>query len=441
MAYFLQKLRSLSQSGAIRLPREAYAKHRYATPLFVLGETLSAFRLHNGLSLSASLSFYAMFALIPMALLIFFMLSHLVVSSDYAIVKLAIITSNLVPKLSQRIMTEVYNTSQHQAVWGAFGMFALLWIVTPLAAALRSAFYTISSMVEAPSFIQRKVKDVIAVLGILLMFFMFTFFGLVLEKVLGFLQPALAHSELMNSLSTLALGTLLITLFYRAFFPVRVAWRHILVGSFVTALLWMAMRPLFGIFLQLNQSYGTVFGGMKNMFISIGWLYYTFAVFLLGTELISTLRKKDVLLLRGLFSSNARNTSTASLEPGYLRHLMQQYGRQYQRGDYVFRQGEDGLYLYYIASGHVQLEYAQRPFHELSAGDYFGEMAVLAETQRTFDARVASASADIILISSGNMQTLMTGEPRIALDFLKRMARQLQNSQDMRLSGDGNSNI
>lgn len=421
----LRQIGSLGNYPAISKSRAAYAKHHYSTPLFVLRETLSAFRLHNGLSLSASLSFYAMFALIPMALLIFFMLSHLVTSSDYAIVKLAILVSNLVPKFSQRIMVEVYTFSRHQAVWGAFGLFALLWIVTPLAGALRSAFYTISAMIEAPSFIRRKIKDVFAVLGILLMFFMFTFFGLMLEKVLMFLNPATAYSDLINLGSSILISTLLIALFYRIFFPARVAIQHILIGSFVTAALWVAMRPLFGLFLSLNQSYGTIFGGMKNMFISIGWLYYTFAVFLLGTELISTLRKKDVLLLRGLFGDMPKDKTN------YLSELMSRYGKKYRQGDYVFHKGEEGHDLFYIVSGHIKLAYEGQVFMELAAGDYFGEMAILTETARIADAMVVSIEAEIVVISADNIQTLLLGEPKVAMNFLKQLASQLQNAHQI----------
>lgn len=344
------------------------------------------------------------------------------VSSNYAIVKLAIITSNLVPKFSQRIMIEVYNISTHQAVWGVFGMLALLWIVTPLAGALRSAFYTIAAMIEAPSFIRRKFKDVVAVLGILLMFFMFTFFGLVLEKVLRFINPSAAHSDFINLTASVFIISALVTLFYSAFFPTRVAIRHILIGSIVTASLWLAMRPLFGLFLSLNQSYGTIFGGMKNMFISIAWLYYTFAVFLLGTELISTLNKKDVLLLRGLFGELPKD------KEHYLSVLMGRYGRQYRQGEFVFQQGDDGHDLYYIVAGCITLAYEQRILKEMGPGDYFGEMAMLTETARITNAQVKSQHAEVIVISAQNIQTLLLSEPKVALSFLKKMASQLQTT-------------
>ena len=417
-----QQIKDLGSHPAILKPRAAYAKHHYSTPLFVLRETLSAFQLHNGFSISASLSFYAMFALIPLALLMFFMLSHLIVSSNYAIVKLAILTGNLVPKFSNRIMIEVYNVSQHQAVWGAFGLFILFWIVTPLAGALRSAFYTVAKIVEAPSFIRRKVKDSLAVIGILMMFFLFTFFGLMLEKVIDFLEPSARYAQVISTTSSLVLCTLLIAGFYRIFFPTRVLLRHILIGSVITAALWIAMRPAFGLFLSLNQSYGAVFGGMKNMFISILWLYYTFAVFMLGTELIATLNKKDVLLLRGLFADTPKDDN-------YLDELMSQYGREYKQGEVIFRQGDEGHDLYYLVAGKISLLSDGRSIREIEPGDYFGEMALLTDNPRFADAKVESELAKVVIISAQNIETLLSGEPKVAMNFLKKMAVRLHSHQ------------
>ncbi len=417
----IEKLKALHQHPAITQPKAALHKHRYSTPLFILRETLSPFRQHNGLTLSASLSFYAMFALIPMALLMFFLLSHLVISSDYAIVKLAKLTSNLVPKFSRRIMIEVYNISKHKAVWGVFGMIALFWAVIPLAATLRTAFHTITSTMEPPSFLRRTLRDVMAVLGMLLLFFLFTFSGVMLEKVVKFLQPLSPFPGAVNSLTSLLVSSLLIAVFYRAFFPVRVSFRHILIGSFVTALLWIAMRPAFSLFLFVNQSYGTIFGGMKNMFISIGWLFYTFVVFLLGTELIATLRRKEVLLLKDLFGSPSAPSHT-----GYAEKLMRQFGQEYRQGEAIFRSGDSGDALYYVVSGEVTIYHQGRTIRNLGAGEYFGEMAVLANAERTADAIVTSPMAHILSISAENFETLLRDEPEVALTFLREMAQRLR---------------
>lgn len=400
-------------------------QHHYSTPVFLLRETLAAFGLHGGLGMSASLSFYALFALIPMALLMFFLLSHLATSSSYAIVKLAILTSNLVPKFSHRIMAEVYNVSKHQAAWGVFGVFALFWAVTPLAAALRSAFYTVAGLAETHSFLRRNLKDVVAVLSILLLFFLFTLSGLLLEKVMGFLRPLAPVPLPFNTLSSLLLCTLLLAAFYHAFFPAKVALRHVLIGSLLTAVLWFAMRPAFSLVLTLNQSFGVIFGGMKNMFISILWLYYSFAVFLLGTELTAVLHKRDVLLLKGLFTGQALSAG------GFSEKLMRRFGRELIQGEAVFREGDTGDDIYYLVSGQVEISRRSRLWRALGAGEYFGEMAVLTGAARAADAVVTSEHAQILRIPTENFETLLLAEPKIAMVFLRGMAQQLQQSSGL----------
>lgn len=415
---------------AINLPREAYARQRYNTPLFVLHEMFNAFQRHNIFGLSASLSFYAMFALIPLVLLMFFLLSHLVFSSDYAIVKLAIVTGNLVPQLSSAIMVEVYNASKQQAAWGALGLFVLLWSVTPLASSMRSAFYNITTLVEAPSFVQRKIKDIFAILGMLLLFFLFTFAGLMLEKVIIFIgaNNQLLEHGILATIISLTMTTLLIAAFYFVFFPVRLHIKHIFIGALFTAILWLLMRPAFTLFLSVNQSYGSVFGGMKNVFISITWLYFNFAVFLLGTELIATLRKKDVLLLKGLFDDSA--PTALEKKSNYVQKLMQRYGKTYHNGEFIFHAGDDTHQLYYLLSGQVQLWQHGNVIRTIEAGDYFGEMAMLSNTPTIADAIVASEHADVILIRTDNIETLLLDEPKVAMRFLRQLASRLQKRDE-----------
>ncbi len=417
------KIKNLAQHPALDKPVNAYAKQEYTTPLFVLRETLAGFTRHNAFGMAASLSFYALFALIPLVLLIFFLLSHLVFSSDYAIVKLAILTGNLVPEFSSKIMVEVYSATQTKAAWGALGLFVLLWTITPLASAMRSAFYTISSMVEAPSYFKRKFKDVVSVLGILLLFFLFTSAGFIIEKIIRFLAVHLPIAELnaVGAIGTLLLTTLLIIIFYKVFFPMRVAFVHLLLGACSTGLLWLLMRPAFGLFLAINQNYGAIFGGMKTMFVSITWLYLNFAVFLLGTELISTLRKKDVLLLKGLFSGSPNKAN-------YIETLMRRYGLVLRQGEYIFERGNTERNLFYLVEGKVNLSNNGTILREIVAGDYFGELAMLTKQPTTSDAIIASDEARVIVIYAENIDSMLEDDPKIAMQLLRHMAGRLQTN-------------
>jgi membrane protein len=414
---------NFSDHPAIAKPKASIAKHHYDTPLFVMRETFSAFKLHNGWGLSASLSFYAMFAMIPMALLMFFFLSHLVFSSHTAVVNLANITSTLEPKLSKKIMLEINKVASHKNAWSTLSTIALFWFAIPLASTLRSAFQTIFAVTEHPSFIRKSVQDILSVIGILLMFFMFTFFDLLLEKASQLLDLSIAHSSVFDSAGSLITITVLLALFYRAFLPTNATLSTIITGSAITAILWMAMRPLFSEVLSLNHTYGAIFGGMKNLFISLAWLYYTFAIFLLGTELISTLKKRDTLLLRGLFNEAIRK------DPNFISKVMSRHGCIYQGGEVVFNIGDEGRDLYYIAYGKVKLVYENRLVRHLTAGDFFGEMAILGDSVRIADAVVDSDFCDIIVINANNIQTLILNEPKVAMRFLKHMALQLKNSQ------------
>ncbi len=409
-------------------PLHAYEKQEYATPLFVLRETLAGFARHNILGLSASLSFYALFALIPLLLLMFFLLSHLVVSSDYAIVKLAILMGNLVPDLSSTVMVEVYKATQTKAAWGGLGLFALLWTAAPLAGAMRSAFYTIAAKVEAPSFFKRKFKNVVSVLGILLLFFLFTSAGFIIESAIRFLAvhfPA-AQMSIVGVVGSLMLTTLLIAIFYKVYFPMRVAYTHLMLGALLTALLWLIMRPAFGLFLTMNQQYGAIFGGMKALFVSITWLYLNFAVFLLGTELMSTLRKKDVLLLAGLFNSTTGKSNRA--KKNYIDALMLRYGLHLRRGEYVFERGNTERNLYYLVEGTIVLSNGDKIHRELQADDYFGEMAILTKKPTTANAIVTSNEARIIVIYAESIDTMLADNPNIAMQLLEHLAGRLQSN-------------
>ena len=157
------------------------------------------------------------------------------------------------------------------------------------------------------------------------------------------------------------------------------------------------------------------------MFIAITWLYFNFAVFLLGTELIATLRKKDVLLLKGLFDGSSMNI------PFYKDMMLKRYGISLRLGDKVFETGNIERKLYYLVSGEVNLMQKETNIRHLHAGDYFGEMALLTDRPTIADAVVASDTAEIIVVYPEQIETLLTDEPSVAMQFLREMAIRLQS--------------
>lgn len=405
----------------------SYAQgYTYTDPLFVIKATWQGVSKHHLMGLAAALSFYALFALIPLIILIFFLISHLVYSSDYAIVKLAMLTSNLLPEFSQRIMIEVYNNTRAKAAWGVVGFLILLWTITPLAAHMRSSFYLIASRHDAPSFWNKKFRDVMAVLGVLLVFFLFTAAGFVLESVIVFLAVHLSSTftNLVGGLLSLLLTTVLIASFYHTFCPLKVHWHHVLIAALVTATIWMLMRPAFGLFLSINKNFGAVFGSMKAMFVSISWLYLNFAVFLIGYELMVTLRQRDILLLKGLFSDRPN-------QHHYLQALMRKYGKTYPGGSHIFKQGDSNHHYYMVVEGTVHLTQTQADGSErivriLKYGDFFGDIALFSAQPVTTNAIVMHEQALVIEINRECLEDLLQAEPKIAVRLLKQVSSNAQ---------------
>ncbi|HWU65456.1 MAG TPA: YhjD/YihY/BrkB family envelope integrity protein [Methylophilus sp.] len=406
--------------------KERLLAYRYCTPWFVIHTTWQGVTKHRLMGLAAALSFYALFALIPLIVLIFFLISHLVYSSDYAIVKLAILTSNLLPEFSQRIMIEVYNNTRTKVAWGVVGFLILLWTITPLAAHMRSSFHLIASRNDVASFWHKKFRDVVAVLGVLLVFFLFTAAGFVLESIIVFLSNHLpsAWTNDLGSLLSLALTTLLIAGFYRTFCPLTVSWRHLLLSALLTASVWMLMRPAFGLFLSVNKNFGAVFGSMKALFVSISWLYLNFAVFLIGIELMVTLKQKEVLLLKGLFDDIPN-------QQHYLQALMQTYGKTYIQGEHVFREGDAGHHYYMVVDGTLHLtqqdsDGSEKTLRILQYGDFFGDISLFSAQPVTASAIVVSPTASVIEIVAECMENLLLEDPNIAVRLLKQLSHHAQ---------------
>ena len=66
----------------------------------------------------------------------------------------------------------------------------------------------------------------------------------------------------------------------------------------------------------------------------------------------------------------------------------------------------------------------------IEAGDYFGELALLSNMPAIADAVVSSEVANVVLIYPDNIETLLLDEPKVAMQFLRKMAIRLQNNSE-----------
>lgn len=402
-------------------------KDKLNAAFIVLWHSVKSFIKNKNSSVAASLAYYSLFALIPLLLLLFFTLSFFITSSKAVMHRITMLISQFIPYYSDTIIKEVYTLARHKGIWGLISIAALLWASMPLMGTLRDAFFAIFKKAkERPSFLKTKLLDISVILLTLSLLVVVSFSGVVFKKFL-----LLEGSTILYDIASYCLTVIIMSIFYLVFTPARVSFCYILAGSVLTTFLWGIIRPVFGLFLSYNPQYGITFGSLKALFIIVIWIYYSFSVLLFGTEVIANLRRKDVLLLRGLFYETYTDKTSMKLK--------RRFGRNYNAGEVIFKEGEKGNEMFYIMSGSVRLtlrsEYSEAGKKEqtlkiMQKGEYFGEMALLIGTPRTTSAQAEEDNTVVLAITPENFETILREEPKIALLFLKELAQRLKKTNE-----------
>jgi CRP-like cAMP-binding protein len=100
-----------------------------------------------------------------------------------------------------------------------------------------------------------------------------------------------------------------------------------------------------------------------------------------------------------------------------LAHLL-----RFEDGAVIVPEGEEGLGFYLLLSGDAVVVRGGREVNRISAGDFFGEIALLEGTPRTASV-VALGPAVCLGILRGDFRPLLVRQPRIALRIIEEEGR------------------
>jgi membrane protein len=108
------------------------------------------------------------------------------------------------------------------------------------------------------------------------------------EFVLRHFEEAVGVFASVDFLLSICLGTGLVALMYRYLPARRLAWRHVLIGALVTALLFHLGRWAIGFYLG-RATQPTAYGAAQSFAALLLWLYYSAQIFLFGAEFTACL--------------------------------------------------------------------------------------------------------------------------------------------------------
>jgi CRP-like cAMP-binding protein len=140
---------------------------------------------------------------------------------------------------------------------------------------------------------------------------------------------------------------------------------------------------------------------------------------------MSSYQRRDVILLERAIIKPRKTHMKVD------ERLFKKFGHVYEKGSIIFNEGDSGHEMFYIISGRVCLEkvscQVKKVLAEMTAGQYFGEMAALIDIRRSATARALDDS-HLAVITGDTFRDLIRESREVAVSMMKEFSRRLKNS-------------
>lgn len=120
---------------------------------------------------------------------------------------------------------------------------------------------------------------------------------------------------------------------------------------------------------------------------------------------------------------------TAGLEARTRRRLAEVGKRRsYQADEVIVREGSTGTALYIILHGSARVEREGGTIGQLSAGDFFGELALIEEHPRSATV-VAATPTECLLFPAWEFTALLNEHPEVAVPIMRALIARLHRRE------------
>ena len=246
----------------------------------------------NCLSMGAALAFYSLLSLAPLLVLII-TVAGLVIGRDQAHELLLTEASGLLGETGAegiKVVLENASSDQEGILQTLISGFMLLIGATTVFGELQDDLNRIWKC-EAPKAkgiwgqIRKRLLSfgLIVSIGFLLLLSLVVSAGVayVGSAWFGGAGEAVAHA--LEFVGSLLITTLLFAAVFKILPSRRIPWGDVLLGSFITALLFGVGKFLIGMYIGKNETV-TTFGAAGTLIVTILWVYYSSQIFFMGAE-------------------------------------------------------------------------------------------------------------------------------------------------------------
>jgi membrane protein len=253
----------------------------------VLGESIRNFVAHYGLSMSAAISFFAMFSFFPLMLLALSIFATYVGTSEVGMARLSELLSDLTPVGANIIMGWVRSAAQNRSIAWGIGVLAFFWGARLVFVTLAWSASIIWGRQGWKDVVLRQVVALALVacsaflllVSLLLPGVVEEMYGMAGATIGGYLRTGLILVPYLFSFLT----------FYIIYFftsPSRVPKRHILLVAAIVSLTWEIAKNAFLTYIGMTQI-TSVYGSIGGIIILMLWIHISVVIVLWGMELLA----------------------------------------------------------------------------------------------------------------------------------------------------------
>lgn len=275
----------------------------------ILGEARSSFARDGCFNLSAALAFYTILSIIPFLFLLVSLTGYIVGSSEQALQVAISFGDRLFPQSSYLILKEVQALTHRAKLFGWVGFFSLIWTASIVFSSVEFALSIVFRAEKRRNFLRSKLLAISMIPAALIIFFFSLFitgFARLMQSYdITFWGINLAKSNLLDLLVSYLLPYLILTISFTAIYkfipPIKISFRHTLVGGAICAFLFEVVKHFFTWYIKHSSPYSIVYGSLEAIIILVVWVFYSAAILLFCAELVSAYRRRDITLLQKVF--------------------------------------------------------------------------------------------------------------------------------------------
>ncbi|MEA2601703.1 MAG: rane protein [Acidobacteriota bacterium] len=262
--------------------------------LGLLKETFKEWQDDDALQLGASLSYYTIFSLAPM-LLVVIAIAGMVYGREAVQGQLVGQLRGLVGEQGgEAIQTMVANAGRHGSgvLATVIGVVTILFGATGLFVALQDSLNRIWEVEAKPGqglkgFIMNRVISFGMILGVGFLLLVSLVLSAAMAAVGTWATGLMPGAEILVKILTFVVSfgveMLLFAMIFKVLPDVKIAWRDVWIGAAATALLFTLGKLVIGLYIA-HSSVASAFGAAGSVVILLLWVYYSSQILFLGAE-------------------------------------------------------------------------------------------------------------------------------------------------------------